>query len=117
MAGQPAPNDLSLAWVRHDLLKAPGNKEYVPFTVTIDPSKVVGRQRLGLLARRREGRSRRRAAAPASDDKKATPSRRRRRVYAYEDLNTADGDREGRAGPTISRSFTVPPAPTTCTWS
>src|SRR5258708_38773306 len=41
-AGQPAPNDLSLTWVREDVLKAQGNKEYVPFTITIDASKVSG---------------------------------------------------------------------------
>ena len=41
-AGQPAPDDLSIAWVREDVLKAQGNKEYLPFTVTIDPSKVSG---------------------------------------------------------------------------
>src|SRR6478672_1445252 len=41
-AGQPAPNDLSLTWLREDVLKAQGNKEYVPFTVAIDPSKVGG---------------------------------------------------------------------------
>src|SRR6266540_5769618 len=41
-AGQPAPNDLSIGWVREDILKAQGNKEYVPFTVTLDPSKVSG---------------------------------------------------------------------------
>src|SRR5256885_15740263 len=41
-AGQPAPNDLNLAWAREDFLKAQGNKEYVPFTVAIDPSKVTG---------------------------------------------------------------------------
>src|SRR5712664_912399 len=41
-AGQPALNDLSLAWLREDVLKAQGNKEYVPFTVSIDPSKVSG---------------------------------------------------------------------------
>ena len=41
-AGQPAANDLSLTWVREDVLKAQGNKEYVPFTVQIDPSKVSG---------------------------------------------------------------------------
>lgn len=40
-AGQPAVNDQGLAWVREDVLKAPDNKEYVPFTVTIDPSKVT----------------------------------------------------------------------------
>ncbi len=42
VAGQPAPNDLSLTWAHEDLLKAQGNKEYVPFTVTLDPSKVPG---------------------------------------------------------------------------
>src|SRR5262249_53250061 len=39
-AGQSAPNDLGLAWMRDDYLKALGNKQYVPFIVTIDPSKV-----------------------------------------------------------------------------
>src|SRR5579872_5000398 len=41
-AGQPAPNDLSAQWVREDFLKAQGNKEYVPFTVSIDASKLNG---------------------------------------------------------------------------
>ena len=40
-AGQPAPNDLSLTWVREDVLKAQNNSEYVPFVVTIDSSKVT----------------------------------------------------------------------------
>ena len=37
-AGQPGQNDLSLVWARQDLLKAQGGKQYVPFTVTIDPA-------------------------------------------------------------------------------
>src|SRR4051794_27489051 len=41
-SGQPTPNDLSLAWVHKDMLKAQGNKESVPFTVSLDPSKVSG---------------------------------------------------------------------------
>src|SRR6476661_6730598 len=41
-AGQPAPNDLGLAWVREDFLKATGNKQYIPFTLTYDASKVTG---------------------------------------------------------------------------
>src|ERR1700716_2455764 len=41
-AGQPAANELSLTWLREDVLKAQGNKEYVPFTVQVDPSKVSG---------------------------------------------------------------------------
>src|SRR3954451_18793878 len=40
-AGQPAPNDMNLAWAGFDLLKAQDNKEYLPFTVTLDASKVT----------------------------------------------------------------------------
>jgi len=40
-AGQ-VPNDVALSWVREDFLKATGNKEYVPFTVSVDTSKVSG---------------------------------------------------------------------------
>ena len=39
-AGQPASNDLGLAWVHNDLLKAQGNMQYVPFTVSVDTSKM-----------------------------------------------------------------------------
>jgi hypothetical protein len=42
IAGQPAPNDLSLVWAHEDFLKAEAGKEFVPFVVTIDPSKVSG---------------------------------------------------------------------------
>src|SRR3954467_14984974 len=41
-SGQPAPNDLGLSWVHEDFLKATGNKQYIPFTVTYDASKVSG---------------------------------------------------------------------------
>ena len=61
-AGQPAPNDLGLAWVHEDFLKATGNKEYIPFTVTYDPSKVTGSRRVALLASRRQGRGGQRIA-------------------------------------------------------
>jgi hypothetical protein len=37
----PSPNDLSLAWVHQDFLKAEGGKEFVPFILTIDPSPVT----------------------------------------------------------------------------
>ena len=39
-AGQPTSNDLGLAWVHSDLLKAQGNMQYVPFTVSVDTSKM-----------------------------------------------------------------------------
>src|SRR4030095_5874826 len=40
-AGQPAPNDIDVAWVHEDYMKAQGNKQYAPFTVTLDPTKVA----------------------------------------------------------------------------
>src|ERR1700730_16918509 len=39
--GQPAANDLGVAWAHEDFMKAQGNKQYAPFTVTIDPAKVT----------------------------------------------------------------------------
>ena len=80
-AGQPAPNDLSITWVREDVLKAQGNKEYVPFTVSIDPSKVSG----GTVAFYWRVVSKNAAAAPAGrragkndkkDDKKDKDKKR-----------------------------------------
>src|ERR1700748_241553 len=41
-AGQPASNDMNITWVREDQLKAQGNKEYVPFTIALDPTKISG---------------------------------------------------------------------------
>jgi hypothetical protein len=38
-SGQPAPNDFGVAWLRDDVIRVPGNKEYVPFLVSLDPSK------------------------------------------------------------------------------
>jgi len=114
-AGQPAPNDLSLAWLREDVLKAQGNKEYVPFTISIDPSKLAG----GNVAFYWRVVSKA-AAAPAvepaagqkKDDKKdkdkdKDKDKAKKPDYAYEDISfvpLAAGQNPMR----ISRSFTVP---------
>jgi hypothetical protein len=47
-AGQPATNDFGLAWAKEDYLKATGNKEYVPFTLTFDQSKVPAGSQMAL---------------------------------------------------------------------
>ena len=65
-AGQAGPNDLSMTWLREDVLKAQGNKEYVPFTVQIDPSKVSG----GTVAFYWRVVSQSAAAAPAAESGK-----------------------------------------------
>jgi len=107
-AGTATPNDLSLEWLRDDLLKAQGNKQYVPFNVSVDPSKVSG-GKLSLYRRvvAKDAGAAAAAAAPASakkDDKKPVKAE-----YAYEDLNLITIP-SGQAAPMrISRSFTVAP--------
>lgn len=105
-AGQPAPNDLSLAWAREDMLKAQGNLQYVPFTVTIDPSKVTG----GSVSLYWRVVKKGQAAAPAAvpPDAKGGDKKPAGPLYAYEDLTTASVP-AGQTGPhRLSRSFTVP---------
>ena len=88
-AGQPAANDLSMTWVREDVLKAQGNKEYVPFTVQIDPSKISG----GTVAFywRVVSKSAAAAATPEpgkKDDKKdKDKDKGKKSDYAYEDIS------------------------------
>ena len=107
-AGQPAPNDLGLAWVHEDFLKATGNKEYIPFTVTFDASKAVG-PNVSLYWRvvAKDAPGTASVAVPTADkdkkdDKKAPPPR-----FAYEDLNTIPVT-PGQSSPArVSRAFTV----------
>ena len=113
-AGQAAANDLSLTWLREDVLKAQGNKEYVPFTVSVDPSKVTG-DKIAFYWRvvAKNG-----AAAPAAepppgakkDDKKKDDKDKdkgKKTDYAYEDISFVPLV-AGQNPMRISRSFTVP---------
>ena len=104
VAGQPAPNDLSLTWAHEDLLKAQGNKQYVPFSVTLDPSKVAeGKVSLYWRVVSKDAPPPPAADPKKKDDKAAKPE------YAYEDLNVVTLP-TGQPGPVrVSRSFTVSP--------
>ena len=105
-AGQPAPNDLSLTWVREDVLKAQGNKEYVPFTVSIDPSKVSGGTVAFYWRVVNKNAAPPAAVADAKKDEKKD-DKNKKSDYAYEDISfipVAAGQTPMR----ISRSFTVP---------
>ena len=105
-AGQPAPNDLSATWLREDHLKAQGNKQYVPFTVSLDPSKISG----GTVAF--YWRVVAKTAAPADvpaagqqkDEKKDKD--KKRPDYAYEDVSFVPVT-AGQNPMRIVRSFTV----------
>jgi hypothetical protein len=110
-AGQPAPNDLSLAWVREDVLKAQGNKEYVPFTVAIDPSKIGG-DKVAFYWRvvSKTPAAPEPAAAPAAkkdDKKKDDKDKTKKADFAYEDIAFVPVV-AGQNPLRISRSFTVP---------
>jgi hypothetical protein len=108
--GQTAANDMNLAWSHEDVLKAQGNKQYVPFTVTLDPSKVSG----GTLAFywRVINKSGAAAAAPAADaGKKDDKSKdkdkdKKKPEYAYEDISFVPVT-AGQTSMRVSRSFTV----------
>jgi hypothetical protein len=101
-AGQPAPNDLSLAWVSSDILKAQNNKEYLPFTVSYDRSKLSGGKATMYWRVVAKGAA---APAPTATDGKKDDKKSAKPEYPYEDINTLtlSGDNASR----ISRSFTV----------
>jgi hypothetical protein len=103
-AGQPAPSDLSLAWVREDTLKAQGNKQYVPFTVSIDPSKIAGGTVAFYWRVVAKGVP---EAAPAPGQKKDDKKDNKKKPdYAYEDISFVPVT-AGQNPMRISRSFTV----------
>src|SRR5579864_3745302 len=102
-SGQPAPNDVDLKWVHEDMLKAQGNKEYVPFTVSVDPSKITGNVALYWRVVAKDGGGGA-AAGQKKDDKDKKKS-----DYAYEDITFVPAtSAAGQTSMRISRSFTVP---------
>ena len=113
-AGQAAANDLSLTWLREDVLKAQGNKEYVPFTVSVDPSKLTG-DKVAFYWRVVSKDGAAAAAEPAAaagkkDDKKKDDKDKdkgKKTDYAYEDISFVPVV-AGQNPMRISRSFTVP---------
>jgi hypothetical protein len=41
LVAQGGANDLNLTWVKEDFMKGPKDKEFVPFTLTLDPTKAA----------------------------------------------------------------------------
>lgn len=96
------PNDFGLAWARDDVFKAVGNKEFVPFIVTIDSSKIPG----GAINFYWRVVAKNPAPTPApakKDDKKKGPE------YPWEDVNFNVPVKTGGGQVRLARSFTVPP--------
>jgi hypothetical protein len=108
-AGQNAPNDFGATWVREDFLKAQGNKEYVPFTVAIDSSKLPAGGNVAFYWRVVSKAEAAAAAAPPAgqkkDDKK-DKDKDKSKTYAYEDISFVPVT-AGQNPIRVSRSFTV----------
>jgi hypothetical protein len=109
-AGQPAPNDYSLAWARADILKGQANLQYVPFTVTFDATKATGSpvSVYWRVVAKEE------SPAPASTPSTPPPAYQKgapaKPAYAYEYMTSATlAPAQGGEPARISRSFTVPP--------
>jgi hypothetical protein len=105
--GQPAQNDLSLTWVRHDVLKAVDNLEFVPFVLGVDAKAASGPLSVYWRVVSKDAP----AAAPApagkndKNDKKDDKKDGKHSEYAYENFSpTAALDKDAH----ISRSFGVP---------
>lgn len=115
-AGQPMTNDFGLAWGHEDYLKATGNRQYVPFTVTFDASKVADPGTVAVywrvVAKEAAGATATLtlpAAKKDDKDKKAPPAPR----FAYEDINfspfvtsSSTASRQ-QVEPRLSRAFSV----------
>ena len=102
-AGQPAPNDLSVAWVREYFLKAEGNLQYVPFTVTFDPSRTTSKD---LTVYWRVVSNAAPAVPPpeAKDGKNVPPAPVE---FAFENMNMATITAPRNGPGRISRAFAV----------
>ena len=107
MAGTAQPNELALDWKHDDLLKAQGNKQYVPFSIEVDPSKLNG-SNLSLSWRVVAKNPAAPAAAATGKDEKKDDKKNAKVEYAYEDLNLIPMQK-GSGPMRISRSFTVTP--------
>jgi hypothetical protein len=94
-SGPPAQNDLSMTFVGSDLLKAQGNKEYVPFTVALDGAMATS-GKLSLYWR------------VVAKDAPPDPKKGGASSYAFENIHTLTVPSGLTAPMRISRSFVVP---------
>src|SRR5262245_33853116 len=104
-----APNDLSLSWVRQDILKSSQNQQYVPFILSIDPSKTTQKQ---LTVYWRVVSTAPPPAPPAAADGRGGNNNQKpaaaKPTFAFEQINTANvAPVDG--GVRISRAFQVLP--------
>jgi hypothetical protein len=107
-AGQPAPDDLGVKWVREDVMKASDNQQYLPFIVTLDPSKtqaknVVVYWRVVSNASSPGGKGSSDGKSKGAESKSAVPQ------FAYESIGNATVNATDGTLARISRSFVALP--------
>jgi hypothetical protein len=110
VTGQSPANDLGVVWAHEDFMKAQGNKQYVPFSVTIDPTKVSG----PTVTFYWRAISKNPLAAPVADVKDAKKDDKKapkQPEYAYEGISYVPVMPGQTAPLRISRSLTVPAGP------
>jgi hypothetical protein len=98
-AGQPAPDDLSVKWVREDVMKASDNQQYLPFIVTFDTTKTQSKNPVVYW--------RVVSNAPPASGKGSNDSKNKGAVpqFAYESISMATLNANDGAVARISRSF------------
>lgn len=108
MAGQPAPADFSVSW-SNNFMKATEGKTYVPFTLSIDASKLTNPAMAMYL--RVVPKASATAAAPATDDKdqdkKKDDDKKKAGEYPFEDVHFFQATASAQPFE-LSRAFAVP---------
>ncbi len=99
MGGQPAPSDFGISW-HNNFMKATEGKTYVPFTLSIDASKLTSNPAMTMYLRVVS-----KAAETATDEK----DKKKKDEYPFEDVHffTVQAPSEGGAFE-MSRAFAVP---------
>ena len=115
-AGQVVSNDFDLVWVRQDFMKAVASKQFVPFIVSIDPTKTNGGE-LSFYWRVVSKNPTLALPEPepkkddAAKDKDQKPLPPKRPDYAWESVSFSVKTSGQKAPMRISRYFTVPAGP------
>jgi hypothetical protein len=109
VAGQPGPNDLSLTWARQDLLKAQGGRQYVPFTVTVNPAATTAKTLTVYWRVVSQAAAATPPPAPANQKPGDKNQPAPRVDFAYEDMNSFTIPSGAKGPERISRSFAVGP--------
>ena len=107
VAGQPAPDDLGVKWAREDVMKASDNQQYVPFIVTLDPSKTQAKNLVvywRVVSNAPPGGKGSGDKASSENKSKSAPT-----PFTYESIGSATVNATDGAVARISRSFVALP--------